>query len=312
MIKRRTLLAGMAGAAALSTQRVAHAQSWKGQYPEIVYAVIPAENASGVADRYAPFVEYLSRTIGTKVTLRLASDYAAVIEGQRAGNIHIGYHGPASFARALMTGVKAEAFAIDVNTDGTKGYNSVFYVRAESPYKTIEDLKGKNIGFVDPNSTSGYNMPLYALNKMGITAEKYFAKVLMTGSHENAVLALTQGTVDVCANAWTTDDDSYLARMVTKGMVKDSTSKVLKVSDFRIILKSDLIINGPTTMLSTLPAELKALIRTAFLDAAKNDKAAFDRIMDGKARPWEAVDNAAYDETVKLVQFVDSMRKKNG
>ena len=100
--------------------------------------------------------------------------------------------------------------------------------------------------------------------------------------------------------------------MVTKGMVKDSTSKVLKVSDFRIILKSDLIINGPTTMLSTLPAELKALIRTAFLDAAKNDKAAFDRIMDGKARPWEAVDNAAYDETVKLVQFVDSMRKKNG
>ncbi len=29
-----------------------------------------------------------------KVTLRIASDYAAVIEGQRAGTIHIGDYGP--------------------------------------------------------------------------------------------------------------------------------------------------------------------------------------------------------------------------
>ena len=46
-----------------------------------------------------PFVNYLSRELGTRVTLRIANDYAAVIEGQRAGNIHIGGYGPASFAR---------------------------------------------------------------------------------------------------------------------------------------------------------------------------------------------------------------------
>ena len=71
-----------------------------------------------------------------KVTLRIANDYAAVIEGQRAGNIQIACYGPASFARARLTGVKTDAFAIDVNADGTKGYYSVFYVNAESPYKT--------------------------------------------------------------------------------------------------------------------------------------------------------------------------------
>ena len=113
----------------------------------------------------------ISRTqLGTKVTLRVANDYAAVIEGQRAGNIHIGYYGPASFSRARMTGVQTDAFVIDVNSDGTKGYYSVFYVRADSPYQKIEDLKGKNIGLVDPNSTSGYNMPLFTLDKLGIEA----------------------------------------------------------------------------------------------------------------------------------------------
>jgi phosphonate transport system substrate-binding protein len=308
-IKRRTLLAGLA--ATVSTIGVARAQSWRGQYPELVYAVVPAENATGVLDRFAPFVDYLSREIGTKVTLRVANDYAAVIEGQRAGNIHIGYYGPASFSRARLTGVPTDAFVIDVNSDGSKGYYSVFYVLAKSPYQKIEDLKGKNLGLVDPNSTSGYNMPLYTLDKLGISPDTFFGKTQVTGSHENAVLALAQGTVDVAANWWNAEDDSNLTRMLNKGMLKNPDGSPMKKDDFRIILKSELIINSPTAMLSSLPPELKSAILTAFLEAAAKDKAAFDRLSDGKNRPWQPIDNAAYDDTIKLIQFVDRLRKKS-
>ncbi len=313
MIDRRTLLAGLAGnAAATGAPAPARAQSNRQAFPELVFAVIPAENASGVTDRYAPFVAYASRQLGTKVALRVANDYAALIEGQRAGNIHIGYYGPASFARALLTGVKATAFAIDVNSDGSKGYYSVFYVKADSPYKTTQDLKGQALGLVDPNSTSGYNMPLFALNKLGINAEQFFGKVLVTGSHENAVLALQQGTVQAAANFWNAPDDSNLTRMLNKGMVKRADGTPATVDDFRIVLKSDLIINGPTAYLDALPDELKSAIRTTWLDAAKNDKAAFDRLSDGKNQPFQPTDNAAYDDTVKLITFVDRLRKQNG
>ena len=311
MIDRRTLLAGLAAGAATAATTV-RAQSYKQAYPELVFAVVPAENASGVTDRYTPFTAYLSKQLGTKVTLRVANDYAAVIEGQRAGNIHIGYYGPASFARALVTDVKTTAFVIDVNSDGTKGYYSVFYVKADSPYKTVQDLKGKDLGLVDPNSTSGYNMPLFALNKLGINAEQFFGKVLITGSHENAVLALWQGTVQMAANFWNAPDDSNLTRMLNKGMIKTADGKPASVNDFRILLKSDLIINGPTAYLDSLPPDLKAAIRTAWLDAAKNDKAAFDRLSDGKNQPFQTTDNAAYDDTIKLITFVDKLRKQNG
>src|SRR6516165_1420821 len=243
MITRRILI-GMA-AAALFASSAAVAEDWKAKYPELVFAVVPAENASGVIDRWTPFCDYLAKQLGTKVTLRIANDYAAVIEGQRAGNIHIAYYGPASFARALITGVKTEAFAIDVNSDGSKGYYSVFYVLAKSPYQKIEDLKGKNLGLVDPNSTSGYNMPLYTLNKLGISPDTFFGKTQVTGSHENAVLALTQGTVDVAANWWNAPDDSNLTRMLNKGMLKNPDGSPMKKEDFRIILKSELIINSP-------------------------------------------------------------------
>ena len=310
-INRRALLAGLTVVAAAGTSRLTSAQSWRGQYPELVYAVVPAENATGVTDRYTPFVDYLGRELGTKVTLRVANDYAAVIEGQRAGNIHIGYYGPASFSRARLTGVPTDAFVIDVNSDGSKGYYSVFYVLAKSPYQKIEDLKGKNLGLVDPNSTSGYNMPLYTLDKHGISPDTFFAKTQVTGSHENAVLALAQGTVDVAANWWNADDDSNLTRMLNKGMLKNPDGSPKKKEDFRIILKSELIINSPTAMLSGLPEELKSAIRTTYLEAAAKDNAAFVRLSDGKNQPFQPIDNAAYDDTIKLIQFVDKLPKKS-
>ena len=307
MFSRRIVLGAALAAAAFAAP--AAAQEWKSKYPELNFATIPAENASGTTDRYAPFIAYLSKELGVKVNHRVVQDYAALIEGQRSGNIQIGYYGPASFARARLTGVKTDAFVIDVNSDGSKGYNSVFYVLAKSPYQKIEDLKGKNLGLVDPNSTSGNNMPRFALNALHIKPEDFFNKVVFTGSHENAVLALKDGTVDVAANAWTADDDSYLSRMITKKMLKNADGSEMKVSDFRIILKSDLIINGPTAMLTDLPAEMKAAIKKAFLEAATKDKAAFDKLSDGKNKPWEAIENKDYDKTIELIKFVDSLKK---
>jgi len=302
MINRRMVLAAVAASFAASVAAPTLAQDWKAKYPEIVFTVVPAENATGVTERYASFVAYLSHELGTKVTLRVANDYAALIEGQRAGNIHIGMYGPASFARALLTGVKTEAFAIEVNGDGTKGYHSVFYVKKDSPYQKVEDLKGKNLGLVDPNSTSGNNVPRFALNQMGIDPEQFFAKVIYTGSHENAITALQQGTVDVAANWWNDKTESNLQRMARKGMAK--------AEDFRIIYKSDLIVNSPMAYLSDLPADLKAAIRNAVLNIATKDKAAFDKIYEGKSRPLEAVDSKAYEPVIKLIKFVDELKKK--
>jgi phosphonate transport system substrate-binding protein len=274
-----------------------------------VFAVIPEENASGTVDRYTPFVNYLTKEIGAKVTLRIANDYAAVIEGQRAGNIQIAYYGPASFSRARIIGVKTDAFVIDVNSDGSKGYYSVFYVLAKSPYQKIEDLKGKAMGFVDPNSTSGNNMPRFVLDRMGIDPETFFSKTIFAGSHENAVLALAQGTVDVCANWWNNIDDSNLTRMLNKNMLKNAGGSLMKKEDFRIILQSPMIINSPYAYLSELPDDLKAAIRQAFLDAAVKDKEAFARLSDGKDLPWQPIANADYDKTIELVKFVDTLRK---
>jgi phosphonate transport system substrate-binding protein len=299
MLNRRVLLAIAASAALIST---AQAQDWKAKYPELVLAAVPAENAAQVTERFGLFAAYLSRELGVPVKLRIAGDYAAVIEGQRAEQIHIAYYGPASYARARMIGVKITPFAMEVNKGGVKGYHAVFYVKANSPYKTIADLKGKNLGLVDPNSTSGNNVPRFALDAMKIKPEEFFSKVVYTGSHINAVMALNQGTVDVAANWWNNENDSELQRMVDKGMVKKE--------DFRIIFKSDQIVNSPIAYLDSLPAELKQRIEKAFFDAPTKDKVAFEKLSDGKNDPWQSVKHEAYLPIVELNKFVDSLRRK--
>ncbi|MFC0241776.1 phosphonate ABC transporter substrate-binding protein [Rhodopseudomonas telluris] len=308
-INRRSIL--LAAATLAFTASTALAQDYKAKYPELTFAVVPAENASGVTERWTPFVAYLSKELGVKVNLRIANDYAAVIEGQRAGNIQIASYGSASFARARLTGVKTEAFANDINHDGSTGYYSVFFVKAASPYKSIDELKGKNLGLVDPNSTSGNNVPRFELDKMGISdADAYFGKVVFTGSHENAILALAQGTVDVAANQWTNDNDSTLAQMLHKGMLKNADGSAMKKDDFRIIHKSAPIINGPYAYNADLPEDLKTAIAKAFMDAPTKDKAAFDRLSDGQKQGFHAATTKDWDSTIELIKFVDALRKK--
>ena len=68
------------------------------------------------------------------------------------------------------------------------------------------------------------------------------------------MLALTQGTVDVAANQWTTDDDSTLAQMLHKGMLKNADGTPMKKDDFRIIHKSAPILNSGILFRMIIPS----------------------------------------------------------
>lgn len=299
MFTRRLLLAA---AATLALAAPAIAQDWKAKYPELVYAIIPAENSGTVLDRWSPFVDYLSKQLGTKVTLRIANDYAAVIEGQRAGNIHIAQYGPASYARARMTGVKIEPFAIEVNPDGSRGYHSVLWTKASAPYQSIQDLKGKNLCLVDPNSTSGNNVPRLSMDKLGIDPDKFFGKVVYAGSHENVIFAVNQGTCDAGFNLWINDKESTLRRMAAKGAVK--------AEDFRQIFRSDLIVNSPIAYMTDLPEDLRQNISAAIIEMPAKAPEVLAKIFDGKGGGYQAIDHSAYEPIVELNTFVDTLRKK--
>ncbi|ACA17335.1 phosphonate ABC transporter, periplasmic phosphonate binding protein [Methylobacterium sp. 4-46] len=309
MLTRRTLVGALTALACFTLP--AAAQDWKAKYPELTLGVIPIENASGTADRYTPLADYLSKELGVPVKLRVANDYAAVIEGQRAGNIQIGFYGPAAFARAVITGVKVEPIVNQKHDSGASGYYSVIYVKADSPYKTLADLKGKNLALVDPNSTSGNQAPRFFMQKAGYDVDKFFGKTFFAGSHENSVLALIQGTSDASATLWNSETDGTLTRMQTKHMLKSADGKPLTPADFRIVFKSDFLPEGPFAVLASLPDDLKTRIRAAFVAMPKKDKVAFDKLSDGKDLDFTAVTLKDFEPIIEMLRYNDEQRKRS-
>ena len=106
------------------------------------------------------------------------------------------------------------------------------------------------------------------------------------------------------------DDDSTLAQMLHKSMLKNSDGSPMKKEDFRIIHKSAPIMNGPYAYSSDLPDDLKAAIAKAFFDAPAKDKAAFDRLSDGQKKGFNPATTKDWDGTIELIKFVDALRKK--
>jgi phosphonate transport system substrate-binding protein len=280
------------------------------RYPEVGFGIVPREYSKDTVERWQALLVHLSAQIGLKVTLKVANDYQALMEAQRAGQVHIAHYSPIAFARSRQAGIKLDTISVEANADGSKGSYSVLYSvspRGQAPRQ--DDLRGKTLGLVDPNSVSGFFVPRMMLAAQRIDADTVLSKQIFTGSHENALMALSQGLVDVAVGQWVTDEDSTLGRMLAKGTLKFPDGTPMRREDFRVVMKSDIAMNGTVAMLSDMPDDLKQLIRRAVLEAPMRDRTAFDKIAESRIR-WEPIDAKAYDSAVELVKFMDESRAR--
>ncbi|HRR42119.1 MAG TPA: phosphate/phosphite/phosphonate ABC transporter substrate-binding protein, partial [Syntrophales bacterium] len=157
---------------------------------KLVLGSIPTDSSANITERFDNLVKYLEKKLGVPVEVKVATDYAGVITGMQFKHIDLAYFGPKSYVEAAAR-ANAEAFVIEVGKDGTQGYHGLIITKKGSGLKSMADLKGRVWAFVDPNSTSGTLVPMvHFLNELKIDPEKYFSKVIYSGSHEASMLSV--------------------------------------------------------------------------------------------------------------------------
>jgi phosphonate transport system substrate-binding protein len=170
--------------------------------PTLVMGFTPAESSEKVMSNGKVISDIIEKETGVKVKTFVATDYTALVEAMRSGQVDIAWLAPFAFVLAEKnSGAKVLLKSV---RHGQASQYSAIIVKENSPYKKIEDLKGKTIAWTDPSSSSGHIVPKSALIAQGIDPDTFFKKQTWAGSHESLVMAVVNGTVD--AGATYTDD----------------------------------------------------------------------------------------------------------
>jgi len=222
----------------------------------LIFAYSPVENPAVYQTVYQPFMDHLGTCTGKRIVFFPVQNNAAQIEAMRSGRLHIsGFAtGVVGFAVNLAGAVP---FAVIGSEKGVSGYRLFAIVRADSPYKTLTELKGKKVAHTAPSSNSGNLAPRVFFPDQGLKPDDDY-KVLMSGGHDKSVLGVASGDYDMAPVA----SDVY-ERMVARGAVKGD--------QIRVIWQSETFPTSSWSMPHDLKPELAAKIKACFIDYKWSD-----------------------------------------
>jgi phosphonate transport system substrate-binding protein len=330
MITRRHLAGLAAGAALLPTALRAQAwtprrtatfaegfpaagrRPWAEQVPQLRVGLLGGENEADRMGRFGAYRDLLEATFGVPTRLFPASDYAGVLQAFSAKQIEVAALGPSGYAGAwLDTNGGVEPLVTAEESDGAISYVAVMVVRADSGITSLEQMRGKSLAWADPNSTSGYLIPRFALRRQGLGVEsgQYFSRTGFGGGHEQAVVAVLQRQYDA-AVTWASGQGDVSAGF-SRGNLRAMVDKgMLNMRDLRIIWTSEPIVNGPHAARSDLPAAFKEDWRRFHLALPKAHAEIYRQVERGSGTGYREVRHQDYELIVEIRREEAAARRR--
>jgi phosphonate transport system substrate-binding protein len=281
----------------------AFAQDWKTDYKIVRFGILSGENESDRIARYTPFEQYLEKTLGVDVEIFTAGNYDGVIQALAANQIEFAFLGSSAYAAAYTASEgNVVPLLTSIQEDDSTGYFSIIAVRCDSGYKTIDDLKGKTLAFADPDSTSGYAVPLYNLVQQGYEPSTFFGAIPFSGSHEAGVAGVVNGQFDAAATYINNDKNGIPQRMVTKGMINEG--------EVCWIWTSPEITSGPFTARKNLPQGLMDEMKAAVLNVPTADPVAFTEMSGAENSTQKGYVEVNHDRYQWIIDMRDWLKKQ--
>lgn len=167
----------------------------------------------------------------------LYSNYERQVEQHFAGAFHVAWNSPLAWVQAQRTaarlGRSARAVAM---RDTDRDLTSLIVVRADSPLRSVADLRGRTLGCGAGDSPQATLLPLEHLARAGLAPERDFAvrrfDVLVgkhgdhVGGERDAARALMQGEVDAACMI----DGNHLV-FSNEGLLTRGATRVLAQTD---------------------------------------------------------------------------------
>jgi phosphonate transport system substrate-binding protein len=198
--------------------------------------------------KYRPFAEHLERTLGVRVELFVAADYAGVVSALAGDRIDMAYLGGLTYVQAERQ-VKLVPLVTEIDREtGDSTYVSAVVVRADSGYRDLRtDIvrAGRRFAFGDVGSTSGSLYPRAMLTAAGARCSARrvdqcppLRRVTFTGGHDATAQAVLSGQADAGGL-----ELRILHRLEREGKVRKGALRVIaqaRVPGYPWVMRGDL------------------------------------------------------------------------
>jgi phosphonate transport system substrate-binding protein len=190
----------------------------------VTLAIQPTSQASDIESQAKELEQFLEQKTGYDIQIYVPTSYAGVVEALRFGKADMAFMSAwPSYLAVQKAGATLELAEVrevvigDTLTAETY-YYSYWVVPKDSPYNTLEDLRGKSAAFPSPLSTSGYVTPMKTLVETGLVTvepgkeidpKTYFSDVVFAGGYGQAWEALKNKRVDVSIIAGDVSEKLY-------------------------------------------------------------------------------------------------------
>lgn len=239
--------------------------------------------------------------LGVETKLFAPADYNGVIEGLLGGNLDMAWLGASGYAKVYLSDPDAvEPVLTKINEDGSFGYYSIGFARADSGIKGLDDMKSKKFGFGDPNSTSGYLIPSIEIPAAGYTMESgdHFGEVVFTGGHEQTIVSVYNGDIDGGVT-WADGLGSWEDGFNSGALRKAVDAGLVDMTQLVEIWRSKVIPEGPIVLRKDLPEDVKIKMVAMLASLPSLDPECAYGFMAGKIRAIAPISHADYEVIIE-------------
>ncbi|MFN8944073.1 MAG: phosphate/phosphite/phosphonate ABC transporter substrate-binding protein [Pseudobdellovibrionaceae bacterium] len=178
-----------------SVGAVSAAANEKALPEKIVIGIGPGGNPEAIRVQALELAELLKKEFDRPFEIFVSNNYEGLVSAMKEGRVDFAFFSSMTYVLAEK---EAQAKVLLKKVWNEPFYFSAIIVQKKSKIKTLSQLKGKSIAFVDEKSASGYLYPQVGLQKNGIKNSD-FKNIKYSGNHAQSVKMLEAGEVDAAA-----------------------------------------------------------------------------------------------------------------
>ncbi|MBI5041940.1 MAG: phosphate/phosphite/phosphonate ABC transporter substrate-binding protein [Gammaproteobacteria bacterium] len=163
----------------------------------LTFGIHPYLPAQELNTRFQPLADYIGKTLGRTVNIRVGRDYEEHINATGANEVDIAFMGPAQYVK-LVDAYGPRPLLARLEVNGKPELFGAIVVRNDSRIHTLAGLKGHRFAFGDPDSTMSHIVPQAMMAEAGVPLAA-LSEYKFLGAHKNVALSVLSGDYDAGA-----------------------------------------------------------------------------------------------------------------